>query len=421
MMNCLYDRFDDDVRWFLVVFFVSIAMSLATFFERGGRRLWKSNPSHSRGTSAKSSRSVSKKLSQRKTRGTVSGSLGLSLHEAYWRRRQNRAAGEENQHKGTNIAIDLSFESSMDLKERRSLMTQASVVYAECRRAPTSVRLYLTSYRDSMKEAFARRNVSRWDSSVVTLTRESFLDVRPNGCKSIVYLSPDADEVLEEVRADALYVIGGLVDRSRLKNMSLARATSLGVRCARLPIKSYLEKTCDRVRKTDGILNITTVARGLLLKFHHKARSWDEIWGEILPKRRIFVDDDASTAEGVHQNEWTALPTRDEIMAIFPDVVSIRNYNFKSRVLRLAKFGLRPTFRCEADASRPYMKPWVAYARVVDSETGELDPSFLQQAEGFGPTKKIAIAMSSWALMHANPKIRRLLHLTYTPGRAEAP
>lgn len=42
--------------------------------------------------------------------------------------------------------------------------------------------------------------------------------------KRLVYLSPDADKALEEVREDTAYVIGGLVDRTVVKYASLMRA-----------------------------------------------------------------------------------------------------------------------------------------------------------------------------------------------------
>jgi tRNA (guanine9-N1)-methyltransferase len=42
--------------------------------------------------------------------------------------------------------------------------------------------------------------------------------------KKPIYLSPDASEELLEIDPDAAYVIGGLVDRTVIKNASLNRA-----------------------------------------------------------------------------------------------------------------------------------------------------------------------------------------------------
>ena len=58
------------------------------------------------------------------------------------------------------------------------------------------------------------------------------------GSSSVVYLSPDAEEVLEELDESKVYCIGGLVDRTVAKGASLDLAARVGVqRTARLPIK----------------------------------------------------------------------------------------------------------------------------------------------------------------------------------------
>jgi hypothetical protein len=55
-----------------------------------------------------------------------------------------------------------------------------------------------------------------------------------------VYLSPDSDVVLTSVAAPDVYVIGGICDHNRLKNMSLTKARTGNVRHARLPIHEAL-------------------------------------------------------------------------------------------------------------------------------------------------------------------------------------
>lgn len=49
----------------------------------------------------------------------------------------------------------------------------------------------------------------------------------------IVYLSADADETLTELKKDELYVIGGIVDRNRYKNLTLDKAADLEIRAAK--------------------------------------------------------------------------------------------------------------------------------------------------------------------------------------------
>ena len=51
----------------------------------------------------------------------------------------------------------------------------------------------------------------------------------------LVYLSPEAPDVLTELKPSEVYVIGGLVDRHKIHGASLRRASALGIRSARLP------------------------------------------------------------------------------------------------------------------------------------------------------------------------------------------
>ena len=88
----------------------------------------------------------------------------------------------------------------------------------------------------------------------------------------LVYLSPEAPEVLGELRANEVYVIGGLVDKRLLHGASLRRAAALGVRCARLPLAEHLPASMrGRSNSLDG-LNINCVFR-LLVEWSRR-RDW---------------------------------------------------------------------------------------------------------------------------------------------------
>jgi hypothetical protein len=54
--------------------------------------------------------------------------------------------------------------------------------------------------------------------------KDDIIDVAKAANKKLIYLSPDALDPLETVDIDTAYVIGGLVDRTVKKNVSLSRA-----------------------------------------------------------------------------------------------------------------------------------------------------------------------------------------------------
>ncbi|CAO1632813.1 unnamed protein product [Parajaminaea phylloscopi] len=54
--------------------------------------------------------------------------------------------------------------------------------------------------------------------------------------EDVIYLTADTEETIPALEEGKTYVIGGIVDRNRYKNVCLAKAQSLGLRVARLPI-----------------------------------------------------------------------------------------------------------------------------------------------------------------------------------------
>ena len=53
---------------------------------------------------------------------------------------------------------------------------------------------------------------------------EDVVEVSKRMNKKPIYLSPDASDTLDSIDPDAAYIIGGLVDRTVMKDASLSRA-----------------------------------------------------------------------------------------------------------------------------------------------------------------------------------------------------
>jgi tRNA (guanine9-N1)-methyltransferase len=94
--------------------------------------------------------------------------------------------------------------------------------------------------------------------------------------KDIIYLSPDADDVLLQLDANAVYVIGGIVDRSVRKGQSIGKASGNNYRAMRLPLQE-----CMDVRKP--VLNIDNVLIALNEFANH--RNWTRAFEVAIPKR----------------------------------------------------------------------------------------------------------------------------------------
>ena len=95
----------------------------------------------------------------------------------------------------------------------------------------------------------------------------------------VVYLSPDAEEVLEDVEPGVVYVIGGIVDlAARGVAWSLPKANALGACARRLPVREHLPLV------TNQILNIDTAMKVLCERYSGK--EWGDALRAALPRRQ---------------------------------------------------------------------------------------------------------------------------------------
>jgi tRNA (guanine9-N1)-methyltransferase len=98
----------------------------------------------------------------------------------------------------------------------------------------------------------------------------------------IVYLSAEADEVMDEFDPSKAYVIGGIVDRNRHKGLTDRKAQAQGIKRVRLPIGEYL-----RMRSTK-VLTVNHVFEILLKMYEHG--DWKTALQAVMPERKVAKD-----------------------------------------------------------------------------------------------------------------------------------
>lgn len=214
------------------------------------------------------------------------------------------------------VAVDTSYEQD-SARAIRSVAKQLSECIGVKRRArkdaapehAVDVQLTFAGWRGAVAEhALQHFNAARWTEAAmdprdveeifraaetgIPLPADSEEDAGAVGDASrsrggspaspprrLVYLSPDADEALEDVEEDTMYVIGGIVDlAARGVAWSLPKATALGIRAARLPIRENLPSV------TNQILNIDTALKVLCEKYSGK--DWEDALRAALPTRQ---------------------------------------------------------------------------------------------------------------------------------------
>ena len=73
-------------------------------------------------------------------------------------------------------------------------------------------------------ETQARRTCSGMANWKITKSREPYIELLKDQKEELVYLTADSEDTLEELDPKKLYIIGGLVDRNRHKNVCANRA-----------------------------------------------------------------------------------------------------------------------------------------------------------------------------------------------------
>uniref|UniRef100_H2Y7H3 tRNA (guanine(9)-N(1))-methyltransferase n=1 Tax=Ciona savignyi TaxID=51511 RepID=H2Y7H3_CIOSA len=108
--------------------------------------------------------------------------------------------------------------------------------------------------------------------------------------EKLIYLSPDAETALSSVDCGKVYVIGGLVDETVCKKLTLDAATERGICTRRLPIQEFMRKS-GRHKNYSTVFAINQVFDILLNYF--ATRDWTDALSAAVPPRKgyVFKDD----------------------------------------------------------------------------------------------------------------------------------
>lgn len=155
---------------------------------------------------------------------------------------------------GRRIIIDCEYEAKMSDRENKSLISQLKYIYSKMKKTPIHLSLTITGYGGRLSELIKYHNAEQWQMnweprSLEQLLKDGILDK-----EKTVYLSPDATETVTGIDNDVVYIIGGLVDGSVLKDVSKTKAADLGIRSEKLDLAAFKGNTSFR-----NCLNINDV------------------------------------------------------------------------------------------------------------------------------------------------------------------
>lgn len=192
------------------------------------------------------------------------------------------------------IVIDLDFDEFMTDSELSKSVQQVGRIYAANRHSPSPCQLYVTSLTGRVRDKFMKTNTGceNWDINLSQLSYEELIRESDGETAKtkLIYLSGDSDNVLPEVdeilkEESKVFVIGGLVDHNRHKNLCQTRAEQRGVYTARLPIKEHIKLNQRHILSTVTVFEI-------LLRISGQKQSWKEALAGSIPKRKQASDGD---------------------------------------------------------------------------------------------------------------------------------
>lgn len=173
----------------------------------------------------------------------------------------------------------------MTAKEINSLASQLRYCYAYNRRS--SLPCYATATSVAGETLQHLKNVSgfeEWANRGFTCTGKSLEDFFQSEISEMVYLTSDSDNVLEVLENNKTYIIGGIVDRNRLKRATISRAEALGLKTAKLPLDAHLKQMeSTRVLTCNHTFNILLKCKELVGKCENP---WRQALMEVLPNRK---------------------------------------------------------------------------------------------------------------------------------------
>ncbi|KAJ0392769.1 hypothetical protein P43SY_009329 [Pythium insidiosum] len=176
---------------------------------------------------------------------------------------------------GLRVVVDLAFAEQQTTRECHSVFKQLGCAYGYMKQCPLDrvISLRVASCAGAVRAIAEHHGLHKWKIHVHEEPVDAVYDPR-----ELVYLSPDAEDVLLELDPRAVYVVGGIVDRSVRKGESLAKASRRRLRSKRLPLPEHLS-----VRKP--VLNIDNVLVALNEVMNHG--DWPRALATAVPKRML--------------------------------------------------------------------------------------------------------------------------------------
>jgi tRNA (guanine9-N1)-methyltransferase len=213
-------------------------------------------------------------LSETVDESAISGRNGSSGSMVPKRNAQKREDFEDLCKDNFEVVIDCDWEQDHADRPLQSLGKQILICHGLNKKSDRPCFIHLAGVGPRLSAQLEKVNYSSWRG--VRTHSEDYCYIGLT--KELVYLTSDGDETLDKLDPNCAYIIGGIVDRNRLKGVTYKKASQQGIRTARLPIKEYCVLHATHVLTVNHVFEI-------LLTFA-RTGSWLQSFESILPQRK---------------------------------------------------------------------------------------------------------------------------------------
>ncbi|CAG2105037.1 unnamed protein product [Medioppia subpectinata] len=205
---------------------------------------------------------------------------------------------------GQNMVFDISFDSHMSTSECKNLAEQLNRIYQwnryhvreDTRHMPFNIHLcnVIAGHKTIHFVDFLFPHLTS-SESFVNITSKCYTDVFDR--RDLIYLSPHATEVMTEYESNAVFIIGGIVDRNKLLDLSYPKARQQNIRSMRLPIDSVVNKS--NVQSLDSVFKVLVDFKNAGFVDNFEAKSLATRIRKHLPNHKLKsvqqITDESST------------------------------------------------------------------------------------------------------------------------------
>ncbi|KAK7696152.1 hypothetical protein QCA50_000803 [Cerrena zonata] len=199
-----------------------------------------------------------RKLAQQKASGEID--------DAEYARLTKKMKVEHKPPFQARVIVDLGFDDLMSENEVKSLTSQLAYTYSANRKAVqpfssvlfTSINGKTLTRLENMNDAAYKRwhSTEWWTESYERLWKDTSdssgdsnlenKETQTTAKETVIYLTADSSDELTELKEGESYIIGGICDHNRYKNLCFNKSQEHGIRSARLPIGTYLAELKTR-------------------------------------------------------------------------------------------------------------------------------------------------------------------------------